>query len=142
MLGVTVLFVVTLIGLADAGRARELFAWVAYLPAGDKCGHFALFGLLAFFANTALNGSRFQVGGFTILKGSLLVLIPTVLEEFSQIFVRGRTFDLWDLAADAAGIFVGGLLAVALVRQLIGRSVDALPQHAPQRPGVARRTLS
>jgi VanZ family protein len=110
---------VTLIGLADAGRGRGLFLWVTQLiPAGDKCGHFVLFGSLAFLANAAMNGARFQLGSFTILKGSLFVLIPTVLEEFSQIFVSTRSFDLFDLAADFLGIFLGGLVAVLLLRYL------------------------
>ena len=117
MLGVLVLFVGTLIGLADAGRGRELFAWVAHVPAGDKFGHFMLFGGLAFLANTALAGARLQWGAITLLKGSLFVLVPTVIEEFSQLFFRSRTFDLLDLLADGVGIFLGGWLALALMRQ-------------------------
>lgn len=118
MLGLLALFVVTLIGLADAGRGRELSVWVAHIPAGDKWGHFVLFGSLAFLANTAMNGARFRLGSFTILKGSLFVLVPTVLEEFSQILVRSRTFDLRDLGADFLGIFLGGLFALWVVKQI------------------------
>lgn len=118
MLGVFALFVVTLVCLADAGRCRELFALTAHVPAGDKFGHFMLFGMLAFLANTASNGARMQLGSVTVLKGSLFVLIPTVLEECSQLFFLSRTFDLWDMAADGAGIFLGGWLALRALRIL------------------------
>lgn len=118
MFGLLALFVATLIGLADLGRGREISVWVAQIPAGDKWGHFVLFGGLTFLANAALNGARFRLGSFTFLKGSLFVLVPTVLEEFSQLFFRSRTFDLRDLGADFVGIFLGGLLAVLWLRYL------------------------
>jgi hypothetical protein len=118
MLVVMALIVVTLIGLADVGRGRHFFLWVGQVPAGDKVGHLIIFGLMALLANLALNGARLRFGSWTVLKGSLFVLVPTVLEEFSQIFFRSRTFDLRDLAADFLGIFLGGLLAVLLLRSL------------------------
>jgi len=118
LLGVFILFVGTLIGLADAGRCRELYLRVGTIPAGDKVAHFALFGTMAFLANAALNSGRMQPGPFSFLKGSLFVLIPTVLEEFSQLFFRSRTFDLLDMLADAVGVFLGGFVALLLLRWL------------------------
>ena len=113
-----VLFVLTLECLVDAGRGHRLFTLAAHIPAGDKVGHMFLFGMLALLANTALNGSRFQWGSVTILKGNLFVLVPTILDEFSQLFFRSRTFDLLDLLAGCVGIFIGGCLALLLVRYL------------------------
>ena len=40
-----------------------------------------------------------------------------IQEEFSQIFVRGRTFDAGDLIVDFEGIFIFGQIA----RFIIGR---------------------
>lgn len=117
MLGVLILLVGTLVGLADAGKCREFSLWVAHYPWADKAGHFVLVGALAFFANAALKGGQVKLGTFTFLKGSLFVLVPTVLEEFSQLFFRSRTFDLLDLVADGLGILVGGWFAVLLLRQ-------------------------
>jgi len=117
-LGMLALVVVALIYMADAGRGGRLFLWVAQVPGGDKLGHVILFGMLALLANAALNASRFQWGRITLLKGSLFVLVPTVLEEFSQLFFWRRSFELLDLLADGAGILLGGWLAVVLLRYL------------------------
>lgn len=118
LFGLFTLFVVILIGVADVGRGRQFFFWVGQIPAGDKVGHLMTFGMMAFLANMALNGARLQLGRFTVLKGSVFVLVPAALEEFSQIFFRARTFDLIDLLADGIGIFLGGLLAVLVMRSL------------------------
>lgn len=118
MLGVLVLFVGTLIGLADAGRCQALYLQVARIPEGDKLAHFVLFGTMAFLVNVGLEGRPLQLGAFTVLRGSVFVLIPTVLEEFSQLFFRTRTFDLLDILADGAGVFVGGWAALLLLRYL------------------------
>lgn len=112
------LLLISMIGLADAGQAQHYWPFMYRIPAGDKVGHFIMFGLLAFLANAAMNGTRIRFGAAAILKGSLIVAVPTVLEEFSQIFIRCRTFDLLDLTADAVGITLGGWLAVLLLRQL------------------------
>jgi VanZ family protein len=118
MFGLQALGVVTLIAVVDAGRGQQLPAWIAQVPAGDKWGHFLLFGGLAFLANVAMNGRRIRWGSLTMLKGSVVVLIPTVLEEFSQIFFRSRTFDLLDLVADFVGILLGGWLAGRVLRSM------------------------
>ena len=114
--GLFVLFVARLIYLADMGRGHRFFFWAAHIPAGDKVAHAFLFGTLALLANVAMDAARFQWGKITVLKGSLLVLIPTVIEEFSQLHFRSRSFDLFDLLADVIGISIGGWLAVMLDR--------------------------
>jgi len=139
-LGLFVAFVVTLICLADAGRARHLFYLAAQLPAGDKLGHIFLFGMLALLANTALGVPRLQWGSVTILKGSLFVLIPTVLEEFSQLLFRSRTFDVLDLVADGVGIFFGGWLAVLVARR-IGHWTGGIPTAPERSPAIASSSL-
>jgi len=45
------------------------------------------------------------------LLGSLIVLVIVTIEEISQIFIRGRTFDVGDLVADAAGVIIFGEIA-------------------------------
>jgi VanZ family protein len=46
----------------------------------------------------------------------LIVLAIVTAEEFSQIFIRGRTFDAGDLLADATGIFIFGEIARLVVK--------------------------
>jgi len=109
-------FVTTLICLADLGKGQRFYGWVAHIPAGDKLAHVFLFGTLALLANAAMDIATFQWGRISVLKGSLLVFIPTVLEEFSQLHFRSRSFDVLDLLADVIGVTLGGLIAVLLVR--------------------------
>jgi VanZ family protein len=45
------------------------------------------------------------------LLGSLIVLAIVTVEEVSQIFVQGRSFDAGDLLADGAGILIFGEIA-------------------------------
>ena len=46
----------------------------------------------------------------------LIVLVIVTVEEVSQIFIRGRTFDAGDLVADAAGIIIFGEIARLMCR--------------------------
>lgn len=129
-----VAFLVTLIGLADSGHGTRLFVLAASLPAGDKLGHVLLFGMLALLANVAAKGARIPWGGVTVLKGSLFVLVAVVLEEFSQLAFPSRSFEILDLAADGLGIFLGGWMAMLLLR--CTGPATLLHQPAPRRvPG-------
>ncbi len=74
-------------------------------------------GIFSLLANLALSVKTIQLWKFKYLLGSLTVLVIVTLEEFSQIFVRGRTFDAGDLIADFAGIFIFGEIA----RIIVGR---------------------
>jgi VanZ family protein len=77
---------------------------VQSIPAGDKVGHFLLFGTLAFLANLAVARSGASLRWH--LKISALVVVVVVAEELSQIFLPHRNFDSMDLVADLAGIIL------------------------------------
>jgi VanZ family protein len=96
---------------ADLGWKFFFFAWVNYLPLGDKMAHFLLVGGLAFFVNLLLEVRTIKVAKSQILLGSLLVFSFITLEEFSQLFLIRRTFDLIDLSANYLGILLFGQLA-------------------------------
>jgi len=115
-LGGFVAFLLTLICLADAGHGQRLYLLAACMPAGDKVGHVFLFGMLTLLANVAAKGARIPWGGVTVLKGSLFVLVPVVLEEFSQLAFRSRSFEILDLLADGVAVLLGGWLAMRLLR--------------------------
>ncbi len=110
---IAVIYVFMLAGiiiLADS-RGTNYFAPINLLPFGDKIGHFCLMGMFSLLVNLALNARTVRVRKLNYLLGSLIVLTIVTAEEFSQIFVGGRTFDWSDLAADAAGIFIFGEIA-------------------------------
>lgn len=125
-------FLTGLILLADAGRGQWLFRLANHIPGGDKTGHFVLFGILAFLVNLVMQASAVRVGRITLLRGSLLVTIIAVAEEFSQLGFASRTFDLRDLAAGLLGIFMIGRLANWAVRRrrVLAPQVAATVQRA------------
>jgi VanZ family protein len=96
--------------LADVGQTQYLFTFIESLPLGDKIGHVCLMGMLSLFVNLALGARTFQFWKLNYLLGSLIVS-AVVKAEFSQFFIRGRTFDLSDLFFDYAGIFIFGEIA-------------------------------
>jgi len=106
-----VTFLIGLVLLADSGRGRRLFDLVQAVPAGDKLGHFVLFGILSFLVNLLFRAAEIRLGRISVLKGSAIIAVIVTLEECSQLFFRWRTFDLVDLAADIAGIWLFSRLA-------------------------------
>jgi VanZ family protein len=99
-----------IIVLADS-HGTSYFAFVGLLPFGDKIGHFCLMGMFSLIVNLSLNARTISIWNLRYLLGSLIVLTVVTIEEFSQIFIGGRSFDLGDLLADAAGIFIFGEIA-------------------------------
>lgn len=105
------LLLMLIIGLANKGYYTYIFQWIREIPYGDKIGHFILIGLLSLLVNLSLKCAHFKIGSWFLLKGSLFVLIVVTLEEFSQLWIETRTFDLGDLGCDYLGILVFGYLA-------------------------------
>ena len=127
------LFLCCLVGLADSGRGRWLFGMTESIPGGDKLGHFILFGLLAFLVNLVLHATVVRWGRLTILKGSALVMVIVMAEEVSQLLFVSRSFELLDLAADLAGIWIFGQLAAFYLKreQVLARQSVASVPHTP-----------
>lgn len=114
---------IMIVWLADHREYHHAFDLVRALSYGDKVGHFLLMGLLAFVVNLALKCKSWRIFDVRFLSGSVIVLIFVVIEELSQLFIRYRTFDWFDLLADGIGIFFFGRLAAYLSRKA-GYSYD------------------
>lgn len=108
-------FILLVIIAADMGQLNFLIRWIHSIPYGDKLGHFLLVGMLAFVINLNWKVARFRWSWGSILKGSLIVSILITLEEFSQLFISYRHFDLGDLVSNYLGILLLGHLAIYLV---------------------------
>jgi polysaccharide biosynthesis protein VpsQ len=102
------LFVVGIIVADDLGRLQTIIHWVGSFPLGDKWGHFIMIGTLTFLLNHALDGRMLKIGGRKVLLGCAVVTVGMTLEEFSQIWIPSRTFDLVDLSANYLGICLAG----------------------------------
>jgi len=97
-------FLCWIIYLADAALPSVFFELVSRLPGGDKLGHFGLFGTLAWLLNRSFGYRTFRVVRLRVPLGAAVVLLFAVLEEISQRWFPNRTFDGFDLVADACGI--------------------------------------
>jgi hypothetical protein len=106
-----------IVSLADKRSTTFVFNWIRAIPGGDKVGHFCLMGGFAFVANLAFACRRVLIAKKHLLLGSLIVTTLVTLEEFSQIWMPTRTFDLLDLSADFFGIWLIGSLAERLTRK-------------------------
>ena len=98
--------------------------WLRAVPGYDKVLHFLLFGLAAFWLHAWLAGRRWAWVG----RLPVAVLLPFALaaaDEFAQRWSPVRTFDLWDLASDLAGMVGFVALAGATLRLADGRQVQS-----------------
>ena len=117
LLVVYIFILAVIIFLADRRGTRYMLNFVGNIPYGDKLGHFCLMGGFSFLLNLVLNARTFRLWKVRYLLGSLIVLIVVTLEEISQMFVAGRTFDWSDLVFDYLGIFLLGELARFILRR-------------------------
>lgn len=112
------LFILGLIVLlADRREYQYLFKGIRELPYGDKLGHLCLMGLFSFLLNMALGCRTLKIWKAELLLGSLLVALVVTLEEFSQLFITYRSFDLFDLLFDYIGIYAFGFVAYLLTKR-------------------------
>jgi glycopeptide antibiotics resistance protein len=102
-----------IIYLANTGQGGRYWSFLDSIPFGDKLGHIGLLGAFSLILNLALRCRR--CGPF--LLGSCLLLIGMLIEEASQQFLAHRSFDLLDMVANVAGIFIGAALASFFFRR-------------------------
>jgi hypothetical protein len=101
---------------ADLGALRPLVRGLHAVPLGDKLCHFVLATGLGIAAAALPDARKGALRRLPIPLATLVVALVAALEELSQRFIPGRTFDLADMAADGFGIALGTLLALRFVR--------------------------
>jgi VanZ family protein len=109
------LFICWIIFLADTGQKIFASTYVRHLPFGDKAGHFLLYGILAFLVNLALNNRKVNILSQRVLLGASLVLAFAVLEEFTQIYLSTRDFEVWDILCDLGGVICFSWLSIKVL---------------------------
>ena len=112
---VAALALIALVVAADRETLPLLVQRVYNYPAGDKAGHFVLFGGLTFLA--ALGWRARPVAGISIPVSTLVIAVLVTLEEASQAWFPGRTASGYDLLASYAGIAVGAVAAKVIERR-------------------------
>jgi len=116
---VYVFLIAGIVVLADLKGTRYFMQFGRGVPYFDKLGHFLLMGILSFLVNLLFKAKTASFGKLRYLAGSLLVAIIVTVEELSQLFIIGRSFDPKDLLADFLGIFLFGELARFVVRKFL-----------------------
>ena len=87
------------------------------IPGFDKIVHFAMFFALAL----AVRFDFRPIGGRRLLVALAVAAAFAAITELCQLFVPGRSCDVFDLLTDVAG-FVAGLLAQRFAAALAARS--------------------
>lgn len=113
-----------LIVIVDIKGTEYLLSTIPKIPYGDKLGHFFIFGLLGLMVNNSLNSRRIRWLHMNCFLGSMLVFGFAVLEEFSQIFLSNRSFDLLDISADLTGIWLFSKLRIKELLTWLGNLVN------------------
>jgi len=90
----------------------QWFQLVRRLPWGDKVAHFVLMGGMSLLLNLSLRARQVRLPYASVLLGSLVLYVLVTIEEFAQMLLPSRSFDLADLASNYLGIYLFGLLAV------------------------------
>lgn len=93
-------------------------------PHGDKVGHFVLYGAIVFAVSLVLRKRT------TSLAAAFVMLIVGIADEYRQLFLGGRNFDLDDVLANAGGICLGLLAALVIMGKVAGRSFDVQEESA------------
>jgi len=81
----------------------------------DKLLHAFIFGILGFFTLGAMKTTAYGYRPFQPWLAVLLVTVYGVLDEFHQHFVPGRSPDIFDVMADAAGAMLGVWLLYSFI---------------------------
>lgn len=117
MLKIKVVFLICLsiffwvIYQADTGQNKVVFNVIEKVEYGDKYVHFLFYGFLSFLLNLILKFRQFSLSALnlravTLYKGSVIVFVFSLFEEFSQAFIPYRNFDFIDMAANFSGILL------------------------------------
>ena len=108
-------FICWVIYLADTGQDCIFFDLVKIIPFGDKIGHFLLFGFLTLGTNTVFKLRGIRIGNINVPYGAIVIFCAVVIEELSQKYTPGRTFDISDIMASLAGIVAFSFMPVGFI---------------------------
>ena len=121
MKGIRIVAPIAIVVAADRDGLPLLLQRVYNYPAGDKLGHFVLFGGLAFVGALGFPRRTEPLAGVSVPVSTLVIALLVTLEEASQAWFPGRTASVFDLLASYAGMAV----AVSAARLIERRTAVA-----------------
>jgi len=105
-------FVLLIIAMIASGIFDQANDWVYSNHVNDKIAHFIFGSILTFLAYFIFYPHKLRFWFLEIPLGTLILLFVFGIEETSQVFIRGRDADPFDLLASWSGLLLGSLLAV------------------------------
>ena len=87
------------------------------VPSADKLVHLALYSVLGALCARALRRSSRLRGAPAILVAAAVATLYGASDEIHQLFVRGRSAELADVAADGVGGLLGAAAFAVVFRQ-------------------------
>jgi hypothetical protein len=93
----------------------EIDGWVIF--SRDKLGHILISGLAALVSNLLLKAKTISFKGFSFLLGSVITTVIFTLEEFRQVPLANRSFEMFDMFYNFAGILIFGRVGAWLVKR-------------------------
>ena len=102
---------------ANTGDYNTMLKMARSVPYGDKMGHFLLYGALTLILNFTLAMRQIKIGGHELLLGSVIILVVTLIDEFTQILQESRSFEWLDMSSNLLGIIFFSHLSLIIARQ-------------------------
>ncbi len=111
---------------ASAGLGVPALGFVASVPGADITGHFLLIGTVAFVSVLAFVGNQRRHQNRQWLRVVVLLAILFTVDEFLQLVLPLRAFQISDLIANYCGVLLFSLVALFLRR--FGQARGVLPK--------------
>ena len=115
-------FICWIIVLTNLDQKLDFMRILDGVPFGDKLGHFLLYGFLAGLVNIALRFRRLSIWSVDINMAGVVVLCFAIAEEFTQLALAIRTFELADMLSDVLGVWLFVVLSEWLWRRATNES--------------------
>jgi polysaccharide biosynthesis protein VpsQ len=100
------LFIISMVG-CQTHLGLAIKDVISSIPFGDKLVHLGMMVVLSYLLFYAMKRRQVNILGRNLLLSSLILAIGITVEEFSQLFIPARNFEILDLICNYAGIYLG-----------------------------------
>jgi VanZ family protein len=114
-LAVVTLLMIVAIVLADLGLLPV--SWLRIVPDYDRLGHIVIYGIFYSVLSGFLDHRKITISVFRISLAGLITGSVILMEEFSQLFINTRTFDLVDIYCGFLGLLISAHTRTLLKNQ-------------------------
>jgi VanZ family protein len=88
----------------------------------DYLIHFCEYGFLAFLAYLSFTGKDFRTNRKRLIIITLALIFFSLADEYHQILIPGRTFNVKDILSNLGGILAAYLFSIVIFRKIKEKS--------------------